>query len=83
MIGNKAGYTANISRGRLGRVGNVRFHTFQLNHHRPTDAVYVEQGRIRGNPVADGWAGAVMRKPLVIQKCDLPTFQLSDQHGKV
>ena len=29
-----------------------------------------EQGRIHGNPVADGWAGAVMRKPLAIQKCD-------------
>ena len=27
-----------------------------------------KQGRIRGNPVADGWAGAVMRKPLAIQK---------------
>ena len=32
-----------------------------------------KQGRIHGNPVADGWAGAVMRKPLGIQKCDLPT----------
>ena len=29
-----------------------------------------KQGRIHGNPVADGWAGAVMRKPLAIQKCD-------------
>ena len=29
-----------------------------------------EQGRIHGSPVADGWAGAVMRKPLGIQKCD-------------
>ena len=27
-----------------------------------------KQGRIRGNPVADGWAGAVMQKPLGIQK---------------
>ena len=32
-----------------------------------------EQGRIPGNPVADGWAGAVMHKPLAIQKCDGPT----------
>ena len=36
-----------------------------------------EQGRIHGNSVADGWAGAVMRKPLEVQKCDgrtdLPT----------
>ena len=29
-----------------------------------------EQGRIHGNPVADDWAGAVMQKPLGIQKCD-------------
>ena len=24
----------------------------------------IRQGRIHGNPVADGWAGAVMQKPL-------------------
>ena len=29
-----------------------------------------KQGRIHGNPVADGWAGAVPQKPLGIQKCD-------------
>ena len=29
-----------------------------------------KQGRIRGKTVADGWAGAVMQKPLAIQKCD-------------
>ena len=38
-----------------------------------------EQGRIHGNPVADGWTGAVMQKPLGIQKCDGRT----DRHGKV
>ena len=27
-------------------------------------------GRIHGNPVADGWAGAVMPKPLRFQKCE-------------
>ena len=27
---NKAGYTANISCGRVGRGGNARFHTFRL-----------------------------------------------------
>ena len=26
----------------------------------------IQQGRIHGNPVADGWAGAVMQKPLAI-----------------
>ena len=26
-----------------------------------------EQGRIYGNPVADGWAGALAQKPFVIQ----------------
>ena len=29
----------------------------------------IQQGRMNGNPVADGWAGAVMQKPLAIQKC--------------
>ena len=33
----------------------------------------MKQGRIHGNPVADGWAGAEMRKSLGIQKCDRPT----------
>ena len=33
MIENKAGYTANTSRGRVGRGGNARFHTFQLDHY--------------------------------------------------
>ena len=37
-----------------------------------------KQGWIHGNPVADGWAGAVMRKPLGIQKCDLPTDRRTD-----
>ena len=46
-----------------------------------------KQGQIHGNPVADGWAGAVMRKLLSIQKCDLPTYGCTDvptyRHGKV
>ena len=46
-----------------------------------------KQGRIHSNPVADGWAGAVMRKPLGTQKCDGWTDGLTDlptnQHGKV
>ena len=37
----------------------------------------LKQGRKHGNPVADDWAEAVMRKPLAIQKCyglmDRPT----------
>ena len=37
-----------------------------------------KQGRIHGNPVADGWAGAVMRKPLEIQKCDGRTYRPTD-----
>ena len=37
-----------------------------------------KQGRIQGNTVADGWAGAVVRKPLGIQKCDVPTFRPTD-----
>ena len=34
---NKAGYTANTSCGRVGRGGNAYFHTFQLDHHGPTN----------------------------------------------
>ena len=46
----------------------------------PDDIVETKaQGRIHGNPVADGWAGAVMQKLPGIQKCDgrtdLPTNQ--------
>ena len=26
--------------------------------------ILLEQGQIHGNPVADGWAGAAMQKPL-------------------
>ena len=48
-----------------------------LNH------IKLKQGRIHGNPVADGWAGAVLRKPLEIQKCDGPTDGRTDRHGKV
>ena len=47
----------------------------------------VKQGRIHGKTVADGLAGAVMQKPIVIQKCDGPTDGWTDgrtdQHGKV
>ena len=41
-----------------------------------------KQGRIHGNTVADGWAGAVMRKPLRIHKC-YGTDRRTDRHGKV
>ena len=35
-----------------------------------------EQGRIHGNPVADGWAGAVMQKPLRIKQGRIHGHQL-------
>ena len=34
--------------------------------HKQYDGIKKKQGRIHGNPVADGCAGAVMRKPLAI-----------------
>ena len=37
-----------------------------------------EQGQIHGRTVADGWAGAVMQKPLAIQKCDGRTERRTD-----
>ena len=61
----------------------------KLHVNKATKKVEIEeeQGRIYGNPVADGWAGAVMRKPLRIQKCDGPTdgptYRPTDRHGKV
>ena len=51
-----------------------------------------KQGQIHGNPVADSWVGAVMRKPLGNQKCDgrtdyrrtdVPMYRRTDRHGKV
>ena len=41
-----------------------------------------KQGRIHGRTVADGWAGAVMRKPLAILLI-LGTDGRTDRHGKV
>ena len=41
------------------------------------------KGRIHGNPVADGWAGAVTQKTLGNQKCDGRTDGRTDRHGKV
>ena len=36
-----------------------------------------KQGRIHGNPVADGWPGAEIPKPHGIQKCDEQMDQLT------
>ena len=38
----------------------------------------MKQDRIHGTSVADGWAGAVMQKPLAIQKCDRRTDGRTD-----
>ena len=37
-----------------------------------------KQGRIYGNPVADGWAGAGMQKPLVIQQGRIQVNPVAD-----
>ena len=42
-----------------------------------------KQGQIHGRTVADGWAEAVMQKPLAIQNCDGETDGHTDRHGKV
>ena len=42
----------------------------------------VKQGRIHGNPVADGWAGAIMQKPLAILEI-FWTDGRTDRNGKV
>ena len=63
-----------ILTGHMSNV-NTRFH----RHMHELGYIEKKQGRIHGNPVADSWAGAVMRKPLAIQKYFGPT----DRHGKV
>ena len=42
------------------------------------DYIKAEQGRIHGNPVAEGWAGAVLQQLLGIQKRDRRTNRLTD-----
>ena len=42
-----------------------------------------KQGRIHGNPVADGWAGAVLHKSVGIQKCDRRTDRRTDGPTKL
>ena len=53
-----------------------------VNHELRHDELQEKQGRIHGNPVADGWTGAVVRKPLGTQKCDGPTDGPTDRHSK-
>ena len=69
----------------------VRLKFLSSDHWLRNDTDLLKQGRIHGNPVADGWAGAVMPKPLAIQKCDewmdgptdRRTDRPTDRHGKV
>ena len=51
----------------------MSFEVIPIIHFKRNFISLKKQGRIHGNTVADGWAGAVMRKPLGIKKCDLPT----------
>ena len=44
-------------------------------------ALIPEQGRIHGNPVADGWAGAVLRKSVDIQIFDRRMDGRTDKAG--
>ncbi|MEE3022216.1 MAG: hypothetical protein VX367_06165, partial [SAR324 cluster bacterium] len=46
--------------------------------HRNNNQIEEKQGRIHGRTVADGWGGAVKRKPLGIQKCDRRTYGRTD-----
>ena len=55
----------------------------RIEYYRESTSGYhthqVKQGQIHGNPVADGWAGAVMQKPLAIQKCYRQTEGQTDR----
>ena len=74
---NKAGYTANTSRGRVGRGGNECFPTFRLKRDgrtdRPTDRPT--------NQPTDGRtdkASYRVASPRLKKDCDRPTNQLMD-----
>ena len=53
--------------------------------HIQTVHFFSEEGRIKGMTVTDGWAGAVVPKPLAIQKCyewtNDPTNRPTDTAG--
>ena len=62
------------------------FEVIPIIHFKRNFISLKKQGRIHDNTVADGWAGAVVQKPLGIQKCyrmDRLTDQRTDRHGKV
>ena len=85
----KEGVCKHFKRGTGGNEGKARcnkcFKIFEksvtttLRYHadslRVSTISSLKQGRIHGNPVADGWAGAVMQKTLGIQKYDQPIYR--------
>ena len=74
---DKAGYTATPVACRwAGAVFELLKHLGRSGEAK--DRKNKKQGRIHGRTVADGWAGAVMQKPLAIQKCDWRTDQRTD-----
>ena len=56
FLHNKAGYMANTSCGGVGRGGNAGFHTFQLDHHGPTDQ--------QTNGPTDQWTKPLIELPV-------------------
>ena len=68
-------------------IGGFGVWTVNFSHMVHCGTFFKQQGQIHGNPVADGWAGAVMQKSLAIQKCCRPTYRWTDRrtdrHGKV
>ena len=64
----------------------IHFSNWTFLHQLQPPEGEIKQGRIHGNPVADGLAGAVMRKPLTIQKgygTNRRRDGRTDRHGKV
>ena len=49
----------------------------------PMRRLSLEQGRILGKRVMDGWTGAVLQKLLTVQECDEQTSRPTYQHGKL
>ena len=77
LLGEMASYNLSLVNLVFEGASLFSYQTTALESVTKTNALE-QQGRIHGTSVADGWAGAVMQKPLAIQKCRRWTNRPSD-----
>ena len=78
LLGEMASYNLSLVNLVFEGASLFSYQTTALESVTKTNALE-QQGWIHGTSVADGWAGAVMQKPLAIKKCDRRTDQLTQQ----